>query len=84
MNKGEFIKKLSELTKLDEEKCTIINEVLESHMIIGQKGKEQIIEDLKSKLSLDEEKANSIYNTCMEIVGKGIKEKLVHPFKSQD
>ena len=84
MNKKEFINKLIEVTKLDEEKCIKINEILENHMIIGQKGKEQIIEELKNKISLDDEKANNIYNTCMDIVGKGIKDKLIHPFKDLD
>lgn len=84
MNKKEFIKELSQLTNLDEEKCAKINEILESHLIIGKKGKEQIINDLIEKLGLDEDKANNIYNTCMDILGKKIKEKITHPFKDLD
>lgn len=84
MNKKEFIKELSELTNLDEEKCTKINEILESHLIIGKKGKEQIITELIEKLGLDKEKANNIYNTCMDILSKEIKEKITHPFKDLD
>ena len=84
MNKEGFIKKLSELTKLDEESCIKINEILENHLIIGKKGKEAIINELKVKLFLDEKTANSIYNKCMGILGKEIKEKLAHPFKSLD
>ncbi len=84
MNKSEFIKKLGKLTNLEEEKCIKINEILESHMIIGKKGKEQIICDLMEKLKFDKEKANNIYNICMEIIGKGLKEKIIHPFKDLD
>ena len=84
MNKKEFIKKLRELTNFDEEKCFKINDILENHMIIGKKGKEQIINDLISKLSLSVDEANSIYNICMSILGKGIKDKITHPFKDLD
>lgn len=43
MNKKEVIKKLGEVTNLSEEKCIIINDILEEHFIIGKNNKEKII-----------------------------------------
>ena len=56
---------------------------MESHFIIGKKGKEQIINDFKENLSLSDEEADTLYNTCMDIIGNEVKDKLKHPFKSQ-
>ena len=84
MDKEEFIKKLQELTKLNESDCAKINEIIDNHLIIGRKGKEKIISDIVEKLSISSEEANKIYNTCMDILVKGIKDKLKHPFKSLD
>ena len=50
MNKKEVIKKLGEVTNLSEEKCVIINDILEEHFIIGKNNKEKIISDISEKL----------------------------------
>ncbi|MBR3256017.1 MAG: hypothetical protein IKF97_07450 [Clostridia bacterium] len=84
MNKKDFISKLKEATGYDETKCNSINEIIESHFIIGKNGKEQIISDFKSKLLLNDDDADKLYNICMELIGEEIKNKLKHPFKSQD
>lgn len=84
MNKNEFIKELEKVTGLDNNKCTIINNILESHFIIGRKNKEKIISDIKSQLSVSNEETEKIYESAMSIIGNGIKDKLKHPFKSQD
>ncbi len=84
MNKNEFIKELEKVTGLDNNKCTIINNILESHFIIGRKNKEKIISDITSQLSVSNEEAENIYESAMSIIGNGIKDKLKHPFKSQD
>ena len=36
------------------------------------------------KLGIDENEANKIYESAMQIIGNGVKDKLKHPFKSQD
>ena len=41
MNKSEFIKQLSEKLGYDEGKCTIINDVLENHFIVGKNNTEK-------------------------------------------
>lgn len=84
MNKSEFIKELSKQTKYDEEKCTLINSIIEDTFIIGKKNKEKMIEKFKVQLGIDENDANNLYEIAMSIIGGAIKDKLKHPFKSQD
>lgn len=80
MNKKEVIKKLGEVTNLSEEKCVIINDILEEHFIIGKKNKEKIISDISEKLETTREESENIYELAMTIIGSGIKDKLKHPF----
>ncbi|MBP3921022.1 MAG: hypothetical protein J6D28_05605 [Bacilli bacterium] len=80
MNKKEVIKKLGEVTNLSEEKCIIINDILEEHFIIGKNNKEKIISDISEKLETTREESENIYELAMSIIGSGIKDKLKHPF----
>ena len=84
MNKSEYIKELSKQTGYDEEKCILINNIIENHFIFVRKNKEKIIKDLKDKASLTEDDAENIYDISIKIINEGIKNKLKHPFKSQD
>lgn len=84
MNKTVFIKKLAEKTGLDEEKCSKINEVLESHNFMSGKGKDEILNELKEKLHLSDEMVDKVYNAAMKIIGGSLLDKLKNPFKSQD
>ena len=78
MNKSEFIKELSKQTGYDEEKCIVIT------FIIGKKNKDKMIEKFEEQISLDENEANKLYETVISIIGSELKNKLKHPFKSQD
>lgn len=80
MNKKEVIKKLGEVTNLSEEKCIIINDILEEHFIIGKNNKEKIISDISEKLETTREESENIYELAMSIIGSGIKDKLKHSF----
>lgn len=84
MNKEKFIKELEKNTKLDNDKCIIINSILEDHFLIGKNNKEKIVTDIKNKLNIQTEEAENIYESAMNIIGTGIKNKLRHPFKNQD
>ena len=84
MNKSEFIKELSKQTGYDEEKCIVINSIVEDTFIIGKKNKDKMIEKFEEQISLDENEANKLYEIVMRIIGTEIKNKLKHPFKSQD
>ena len=84
MNKTEFIKKLQEKLNYDEEKCVIINDILENTFLIGKKNKEIMINEFVTKLEVTEIEANNIYETAMEILSKEVKKKIMHPFRSRD
>lgn len=72
MNKGKFVERLKEVTKKEENECIIINNILESHFIIGKNNKEKIVNDFKAKLNMNDEEADELYNICAEVIVKGI------------
>ena len=46
MNKSEFIKRLKKETNYSEDRCVLVNDILENNFIIGRKNKQKIINDL--------------------------------------
>ena len=84
MNKSEFISELSKQTGFDLEKCSAINSIVEDIFIVGKKNKEKMIERFKTELNFNDDEANKIYETVMDILGSEIKNKLKHPFKNLD
>lgn len=64
--------KLKELTNKSDEEINVIDEILNSHFIVGKNNKEKIIADFKEKLNLSDEGADNLYNQCSEIIVKGI------------
>lgn len=82
MNKTGFIKELSKQTGYDEEKCTLINSIIENYFIFGKKNKDTIIQDLQIKASLSEDDAENIYDIIIKILTGEIKNKLKNPFKN--
>ncbi len=81
MNKNDFIKELSNKTGYNEDMCLQINNIIEDTFLIGKKNKEKMVNDFKNKLNINEEEANKIYETAMNIISSEIKNKLKHPFK---
>lgn len=84
MNKKEFIEVLQDRTKLSIKECETINNILESNFIFSKKNKDKIVSDLQIELNIEKEKAENIYETSMDIISSTLKDKLKHPFKSQD
>lgn len=84
MNKREFIKELSKQTGYSEEKCNTINNIVEDTFIIGKKNKDKMIEKFKEQINLNENEANELYEKIRKIISSEIKNKIKHPFKSQD
>lgn len=84
MNKELFIKELESVTGLNNDKCIIINDILENHFIIGKNNKEKIINEIVTKLGITNTEAEKIYEASMSIISTGIKDKIKHPFRSQD
>lgn len=83
MNKTGFIKELSKQTGYDEEKCILINDIIENNFILVRKNKDKIIKELQVKANLNEDDSENVYDIGMKIITGEIKNKLKHPFKSQ-
>ena len=83
MKKADFIDKINKETGYDLDKCNIINEIIESHLIIGKNNKEKTLNDFILKLDIDREEADELYNKCIQILGNEFKKKIRHPFKSK-
>lgn len=84
MNKEKFIQTLKEKLNVDIAQAKIINNIIESDNIFGKKNKDKIIKDFMEQLNIENKKANEIYETSMNIITNAIKDKIRHPFKSQD
>ena len=80
MNKQEFVKKLQEETNYSNEKCILINDILENSSLFGKNNKEKIITELINN-SFSKEEAENIYNITSNIIKSEIKNKIKHPFK---
>jgi len=84
MNKTGFIKELSKVTGYSIDECNVINDVLENNFFISKKSKDKIVNELISSLKINETEANAIYEISKKIINDELKNKLKHPFKSQD
>ena len=84
INKSEFLNLIQSKTRLSKDECLIVNDILERNFLIGNKNKQKIIDQLIDKLNINKDKAEEIYNISNNIIPLSIKEKLKHPFKSQD
>ncbi|MBR2833103.1 MAG: hypothetical protein IKF01_04315 [Bacilli bacterium] len=84
MNKKKVLERLKNGLNYSEDRCKIIIEILEDTFIIGKKNKAKMIDRFMSELDVSEDEANRIYESVIEIIGSGIKERLAHPFKDLD
>lgn len=71
-NKDIFLEKLMENTNKSEEDCRKINEIVNSHFIIGKNNKIKMMNDFMKQLNVSEEEADDLYNICIELILKGI------------
>ncbi len=84
MNKKGFVKALQKELNYEEEKCVLINDILENTFLIGKKNKEKMVQEFMTKLNVDEKEANEIYEISMHLLSNELKRKILHPFGSQD
>ena len=68
MNKSGFIQELKNKTKLTNENCIIVNDILEDNFIIGKNNKESLINMIKEKLYISETEAENIYEIAINII----------------
>lgn len=83
MNKKEFIRELAKRINYSEERCILINDVLESNFFISKKSKDKILDELITILDVDMEEAEKIYLCAVDIIKRELKDKLTHPFRSK-
>lgn len=67
--------KLKERTNYSDLECSIIDDVLNKHFIIGRNNKKKIINDFMEQLHIDEKDSDELYNICCDIIVKGIFER---------
>lgn len=84
MNKEEFILELSKRLEYSNDKCILINDVLENNFFISRKNKDKIVDDLILKLGIDYDEAAHIYDVAVMIIKEEVGNKLKYPFKSLD
>lgn len=84
MNKSNFIKKLQKELNYTEDKCIIINDILENNFFISKKNRDKIISEIVIKLDINLEEATKIYELSKKIINEQIKESIKHPFKNKD
>lgn len=83
MTKEEFIKVLSEKLKCSEKRAKEVSDLLEDNCFIGKNNKEKTINSFINNLNVTKEEADEIFNVCMNTIKDGIKNRLLHPFKSK-
>lgn len=81
MNKHDVINKLKEELNYSEERCLAIDNIYEENFIFGKTNKEKVIEKFIKRLNMDNSEAEHVYEVMSSIVTKGIKDKILHPFK---
>ena len=84
MNKRGFIKKIQSELNCDLSYATMVNDVMEEYFIIGKKNKEKTIDELEKTLQIEYTEAEHIYEVCSNIIKTAIKDKIKHPFRSNE
>ena len=84
MNKSGFIEEIAKQTNRDMKECIIIADCFDNHFFIGKKNKEKTVIELEEKLEISNEDANQVYEIVSKIIATAIKDRLKHPFGSND
>jgi len=84
MNKTMFLKELQEKTNLSKKDTLVVSSMLDEYFVFGKKNKDKIVSAIKEKLNITDTQADEIYNIAMSIITSNIKDKIKHPFRSED
>lgn len=80
MRKNDFINELAQASGITVEEAAKVNEIVESHGLIGKKSKEAVVLEIAEALNIEHDAADEISNKVYDILGNALKEKLKHPF----
>lgn len=84
MNRREFVQELSKETELAEDKCDIVSKILEEDFFLSKDNRKKIKRKISESLNLPDSKSKIIYEESIHIIKEEIKNKLKHPFQSND
>lgn len=80
MRKHDFIEVLEEKANITNEQAVAVNEIIESHSIIGKNSKRQVEAEISETLNVDMEEAIRISDIASGILVTALKDKMKHPF----
>ena len=80
MRKHDFIETLEEKANITNEEATIVNEIIESHSIIGKNSKRAVEAEIANSLMVEPEEAVRISDIASEILATAFVNKIKHPF----
>lgn len=80
MRKHDFIAVLEEKANITNEQAVAVNEIIESHSIIGKNSKRQVEAEISETLNVDMEEAIRISDIASGILVTALKDKMKHPF----
>lgn len=80
MRKNSFIEELAQTSGITVEEAAKVNEIVESHGLVGKKSKEAVVLEIAEALNVEQDTADKISNDVYDILAKAMKEKLLHPF----
>lgn len=81
MNKEEVLNTLAKKLNISLDETKKINKIFENNFILDTKSKDKIITELESKLHISKDKAEKIYETFMDVLDSGVKNKILNPLK---
>jgi len=82
MNKKKFIETLKDSTSYTEKECSLINEILERHFFPTKK--DEVLKEWMKELNIEKDEAEKLWQIVSSILKSEIKNKLKHPFGSQN
>lgn len=84
MNKKEWLRELQTETGYSEEKCLQVNEIIESQIWFGKRGRETVITKFIEEFHLEQTEAEKLYEISQKIIATGFKNSIQHPFRSKE
>ena len=81
MNEADFIQELMSQANLSEDQGGMVNEILQSTFLAGNKDENMIVNLIAEKLGVDKAQAQQIYTIAIGLLASGVLSKLKGIFK---